>query len=703
MIKTTKELTQLNIRLGDMQVDMKIKCILFFCLISFGLRSYGHEQIVHQAITVNAAAAALNHSPSYVDFINLITSDGVARIDATNRMVLGSYDEDFSGQDAGGNRSYNHFYDPLDQTYGKGLSDIPPDIRGIVGLDSFTWASTSNCLGYNFVSIIGLGSNIGTSNIWSWQNARGYEWLGLTATNQLERQANLLAMFRAVGQVMHLLEDASQPQHVRNEQHVYPFTNWITTKLDPWISPIEKYGKDHVYQLNYGDGSMLDWRGDGFTKLEDFWDRHLYNGDAGKLSAAENGGDQLGMAEWCNGNFLGDRHTYAEFSINIFGQKTIKYYPNPSLKYTTQPLLNPNNLSGTVIAPSSLENGKIGNKVYISKTGAGVPVMFHSALTYFAVKHPPRLNTPAMGVGLTIRDDNVLSNYHAIFIPKAVKYSAGLIDYYFRGDISGQITDYDTNTMLYTVSIQNTSSTNFGGGTFYFYQRATNGMQTFDWSTNLIQILSGNVLSAGGSITVKVPGPLPTNGQFVCIYQGNIGADASGSALDPVDKNIAIAATTFNDRSIIFDMTYDNTNAEADLYLTDPCDVTHYDPDYYPDITSSCCNVVGGDNEDDSQAHQHMVVSGMQDGNYVLWVNYEGDDTNAVNCTLVTTSASAGVLSTNTFTLNTPATGQFNQYGWPIGVTGPATVDTNGVPTTSNASWYVRKTITISNGKPVSY
>lgn len=102
-----------------------ILILLSLCL--FGVNSFSHDQIVHEAITVNAAESAFNNSSGFRGFL------------------------------------------------------------------------------------------INTSNTWSWQNARGYEWLGLTATNQLARQTNLDNMFRAVGQVMHLLEDTTQPQHVRNE------------------------------------------------------------------------------------------------------------------------------------------------------------------------------------------------------------------------------------------------------------------------------------------------------------------------------------------------------------------------------------------------------------------------------------------------------------------------------------------------------
>jgi hypothetical protein len=292
---------------------MKIKYILIvLCLGLLEIDLFGHEVIVHEAITVNAAASAYANSPAYAGFINVISSDR-SLTQETNLMRIGSGEEDDTG-DAGGNRSYNHFYDPLGPTnsYGRGLSDAPFVGRPFIGKDSLTWASVSNGLGHDFISIIGKGSNIGTTNIWSWQNARGYEWLGLTATNQSERQTNLDNMFRAVGQVMHLLEDASQPQHVRNEQHVFPTNTWVYRNFDPFISPIEEYGKNNFTNLNYGDGSMLNWTNAGFTKLEDFWDRHIYISEgATALANAETGGAQLGLAEWCNGNFLGDRHKCA--------------------------------------------------------------------------------------------------------------------------------------------------------------------------------------------------------------------------------------------------------------------------------------------------------------------------------------------------------------------------------------------------------
>lgn len=668
---------------------MKILKLVFGLSLAFcGGAAWSHDVPVHILITRAAAQTAYGNSLAFEDFLGTVsTGNGASDINyglAESYLTAGSAYEDGPFTDpynvpkeAGGYRSLNHFYDPLDTKYGKGLSDSPPDVRSVKGTNSFAWASVSNCMGVN------LSINPHPVNLWSWQNARAFEWTGLTATNPADRETGLTNMFRAVGQVMHLLEDTSQPQHVRNEQH------WDGLGPLFWESPIEDYGLAHKEELNY-QHSMLDWRNAGFTNLQDFWDTGKYaalgvsalNGDTA------GGAGTLGLAEWCNGNFLGDRHSYAEY----FKPGDIRYYPYPARRSKTT--------AYTTFTDTLVKNGKTTTVAYLQKGGDGMPVTHHSALTKFGRKYPGINNRKAS----TIRDDNVLKDYHAAVIPRAVEYAAGLIDYYFRGDISGQVIDFDTNTMLYTISIQNVSDQeDFGGGTFYFYQQDSNDVRTLSGSTNLIQVLPNNVLSAGDSITVQVPGPLPIDGQFVCVYQGNIGANADGSAIDSVDANIAIAATTFNDRSITFDMTYDNPNAEVDFYLTDPCGVTHYEPDLYPNITSTCCKVVGGDNEDDSQEHQHMVVSDMQDGSYVLWVDYEGDDTNTVDCTLVTSSSSLGVLATNTFTLNTPTSGQYNQNVWPIGVIGPATVDTNGIPTTNNATWYVRKAVMMSNGQLTSW
>ena len=557
---------------------MKAGFILILCSVLVTLDSQAHDQIVHEAITVNAAEAAYANSPAFVSFINVISSD-LSSVQATNSMRVGSFEEDDGPtnilDDGGGHRSYNHFYDPLGPTnsYGKGLSDIPPDFRGKVGLDSFTWASISNCLGYNYHALpfvsIKIADNLNTSNIWSWPNARYYEWLGLTATNQIQRQTNLDNMFRAVGQDMHLLEDASQPQHVRNEQHLDQPIPVIGT---PWLSPIEEYGKKNVKNLNYGDGSMLNWTNAGFTKLEDFWDRHFYapGNNSSALDADNNenpngGPNTLGLAEWCNGNFLGDRHSYAEyfFQHNLDGSKNVKWYPYPSL-FTSTPYLH----HGAYTDSVTLKNNKQVNRYYLDKTGDGIQVSHFSTVSFFGANFPNKMFKPAT----SIRDDNVLSNYHNAFIPKAVKYSAGLLDYYFRGTFAASV-NFDEGSQTYTFGITNTSGQDFSGGNFFLLQDSntvdSTTVRTLVQTTPLTAILTNGILTNGTSMSFTCPGPI-TN-PYILFYQGTIGVTNGTNALDPVDAGIAIATAGPSEQTIAYDNNWNTLTSfglDADATIT---------------------------------------------------------------------------------------------------------------------------------------
>jgi hypothetical protein len=492
----------------------------------FACGSFGHDIPVHQLITLNAAESVIEDSSNFMFFLNAVSHDAALK-DATNFLVFGSGTEDnvYAPRDTGGARPYNHFYDPLqlNTNFGKGLSDLPFEIRALIGRNSFYWASTSNCLGINFgginLGVVAIAANENTTNVWSWQNARNYEIAGLTASSPADRSAALSNMFRAVGQVMHLLEDASQPQHVRNEQHL------VHTLSE---SAIEDYGMKHRFELNYAH-SVLDWKGAGFTKLEDFWDRHAYQGTASKLDAETNAGtNTLGMAEWCNGNFLGGHHLYAEY----YQPGSIEYYPFPSRNSSTDYLQVRAHLHSAV-QPLSLKNGQQGQAIYLRKTGDGVQMAHHSRFTYFGAKF--------LGFGMiTINDSNVLSDYHNAFIPKAVSYAAGLIDYYFRGSL-GVGTSLNSDG-TWNLQITNTSRQDFSGGSFRLFYDDSYGNRTELTDPDFTDDYT-NALPVGGKISANANlGPGIVN--CCLVYQGTIGT-SGGSASDPVDDGLAIAVSSF--------------------------------------------------------------------------------------------------------------------------------------------------------------
>jgi hypothetical protein len=500
-----------------------------------------HDVPVHKQITVNAVESAIEQSAGYNSFISTIggpvplSISGGQSMSPLLWMVEGSAredDDETKTGGAGGIRSLNHFYDPL-ALVGLEFSDRPFGLApGQLGQDSFYWGSKLKAPGYD-VSLYGLLKNMGTYNDWSWQDARNYELFGLTNANKIDRDRNLAQMFRALGDVMHLLEDTSQPQHVRNEQHA----DRPALLAVFYESPSEKYGAKNVATLNY-QHSMLDWRANGFTKLKDFWDRGFYNGTSAQpLIDNEDSNQpkkQLGLAEFCNGNFVGERHTYME----LMGSSSPFRYPFPSLYSGTDinQLLKHPEIYGK---PTSLGSVGVGLRYIVAKTGQGRQVTHHAAVNYLVAANPD-VGLPAGVYSATVNDPDVLKDYHDILIPEAIKYSAGLLDYFFRGTMDVTVFWGGTNAPNFTNTVQNTSGQDFHGGAFYLLLE-TNQVRSISLQTNLADLLQDPNASFtnGTTLDILCPGS-PTN-KLLLVYRGTIGW-SNNAALDLVDSNICIAA-----------------------------------------------------------------------------------------------------------------------------------------------------------------
>ena len=135
------------------------------------------------------------------------------------------------------------------------------------------------------------------------------------------------------------------------------------------------------------------------------------------------------------------------------------------------------------------------------KLGGGVQVAHHSALHYLAL-HSPK-SALAGTASLTINDTNVLQEYHEDLIPKAIEYSAGILDYFFRGhlDVWAQ---WDEEGETYVMNISNTGLDAFSGGQFTLLREAADGTRT---PVDLALASDGHI-PAGGSVqgTFRTPG-----------------------------------------------------------------------------------------------------------------------------------------------------------------------------------------------------
>ncbi|MBL8510253.1 MAG: hypothetical protein JNM52_01290, partial [Betaproteobacteria bacterium] len=118
-------------------------------------------------------------------------------------------------------RVLNHFYDPI---YNRGLTvpGIPPIVPSINGVAAPTWA-----LGVTDAFSQPNQPNPGRRNHFSVIDARQAMLAALsgaapgsnTPLNETDRNTWWATTFRSLGDMLHLLQDMSQPQHTKNEPH----------------------------------------------------------------------------------------------------------------------------------------------------------------------------------------------------------------------------------------------------------------------------------------------------------------------------------------------------------------------------------------------------------------------------------------------------------------------------------------------------
>lgn len=266
----------------------------------------------------------------------------------------------------------------------------------------------------------------------SYSDARNQMYEAITGATEVARRKSFGSMFQAIGHVIHHLQDMAQPQHVRNDPHC---DKWICKKLYPRVyapSQYEKYTdlaspNDPLRQIRINlpfreSGSSAVYPGANpadivFKKPRDFW-RTTAPGssiDSGK-----------GIAEYTNRNFFSAATTFTPYNAPHPGTVSDWYAPTDTLDI--QQLLSGTPLRGTIrffgrpvtdaltgqsdTNPRALSDALLDAdlaEVY-STTGTGGYLVF--ALNRFT-----------------------FDTAHRYLIPRAVAYSAGLINYFFRGQL----------------------------------------------------------------------------------------------------------------------------------------------------------------------------------------------------------------------------------------------------------------------------
>ncbi|MFH2047590.1 MAG: hypothetical protein ABIK92_20875 [Pseudomonadota bacterium] len=126
-------------------------------------------------------------------------------------------------------RSRNHFHNPIDN-------------RGFSG-----WWDTGFLSGMSIIDWALQPLNSQYCGYYSWNDARSYYYKALTDPDEDSRENNFAETFRALGQIMHLVQDVSVPEHVRNDGHYFAFD------YEKWVDKPANRKKINNYTLESHD------------------------------------------------------------------------------------------------------------------------------------------------------------------------------------------------------------------------------------------------------------------------------------------------------------------------------------------------------------------------------------------------------------------------------------------------------------------
>ncbi len=323
-------------------------------------------------------------------------------------------------------RSVNHFHNPLKPWLEAGLDDWFLGLH-YTGQSSLMWAQDKT----------NQENHVGGD--WSWKTIRDKYYWALTDTTEAQRQMNFAQTFRGLGHQIHLIEDAAQPDHVRNDAHPLDsagigrsihLEKWAGKRffdllaLQNFVQALPNYAPDPPNLINYFPNVPLNVSYNNLAPITQFIDtKQYYN------SGTPSTGLTQGIAEYTNANFASDDTIFTE------DQSTTDrhYFPYPRKSSTNlQELINKNILPETVVA----EDGVQDVTLYIKKDKDGEIIDHFLKPTYTATGRWDLVGGGQIyELGDFYRDEKCHEDYAQKLIPRAVGYSAGLLDYFFRGSI----------------------------------------------------------------------------------------------------------------------------------------------------------------------------------------------------------------------------------------------------------------------------
>jgi hypothetical protein len=344
-----------------------------------------------------------------------------------------------------------------------------------------------------------------TGGFWSWHDARRLYYQALVEPNPNYREVLWANLFRALGQIMHLVVDASVPEHTRNDMH--PLGGLTpTSSYEYWVSrqhptpPLEDafvarflsapigFGAD-ILRLPAPSGEHL-----AKVPVARLIDADRYDGSNPGVTA--NPADprapvSVGIAEIANANF--------------YSENTFWGYPSPTDR-------------GLIRVNLDTPLGRV-RRYFSRPAGLGLlpanPLRAECASEAYGGEPTPY---PCM-------DGVVWNQVAAHMLPRAVGYASGVLDYFFRGAIS--VTGVEWAPSGITLRVRNDSAEDLEG-TFEVFARHQPGSAA-ERRTRLAVLEDGEPVLLGPGeewwFDLAVPPDIVPSAAHVLIFKGRLGLE----------------------------------------------------------------------------------------------------------------------------------------------------------------------------------
>jgi hypothetical protein len=391
-------------------------------------------------------------------------------------------------------RYLQHFHDPLRTWDTSGLG-LVPRFRS-----SIQWAQDAE-------------------QEWSWGRARNECVVGLSGEQPLDRDVALARTFRALGQLVHLVQDVASPAHTRNDPHVtYTYEKAIDTMHRGPDGEARLFLEGLLARSMAPDPrwSLLPPNPLAPVPIARLVDADRYVGDNPSITRADpgEGGSPtpapIGLAEYTNANFFSEDRIFSEDDL-------IFRYPYPRRTSTS--------IRGVDI---TLPGGEPVRRQYYWKERDG-DQGYRLATVGFFRDYQTRFSLDPLAFDRkTGLDAQVYQDYAQRLIPRAVGYSTALLDYFFRGRLQAKIELVDEVRLA--MEITNASSEPMNGGVLKLFAEDRDGRRVL--VTDIQREDGRSVVGGVVDIDAVAPAaplpaivfqpPFPTD-RFAIVYTGDLG------------------------------------------------------------------------------------------------------------------------------------------------------------------------------------